>query len=89
MMQAMNTGHPGSMSTLHANSTIEALQRLEILSLLGVSNLNSDAIRKWICSSVDLIVQLSRNEKGERFVSEIMDVKMLDKKSHLSRLYQR
>ena len=71
MLQALNTGHPGSLTTIHANSPHEALQRLELLALLGASNLSIECIRQWIRSCVDLIVQVERDPRGHRHVAEI------------------
>lgn len=71
MLQALNTGHPGSLTTVHANSTDEALQRLELLALLGAPNLSIDCIREWIRASVDVIVQVERDSTGTRRVTKI------------------
>jgi pilus assembly protein CpaF len=73
MLQALNTGHPGSMTTVHANSAEEALQRLELLALLGAPNLSIDCIREWIRSSVDLIIQVARDSTGHRQVAAITE----------------
>lgn len=72
MLQAMNTGHDGSMTTIHANSAYDALSRLEVL--VRESGLPSDAIRKQIGSAFDVIVQLARVPSGERMVTEIAEV---------------
>jgi pilus assembly protein CpaF len=74
MLQAMNTGHDGSLSTLHANSPRDALRRLETMVLLGGVELPLRAIREQIASAVDLVVQLSRDGSGNRFVSSITEV---------------
>ncbi len=71
MLQALNTGHPGSLTTVHANSTAEALHRLELLCLLGAHNLSIEAIRSWIHSSIDLLVHVERDANGHRHVAEI------------------
>lgn len=71
MLQAFNTGHPGSLSTIHANSALEALKRLELLALLGAQNLSVEGIREWIHTSIDLIVYVTRFSNGIRAVSEI------------------
>lgn len=71
MLQALNTGHPGSITTIHANSDTEALERLELLALLGAPNLSVDCIRRWIHSSVELVVQVARSASGQRFVKSI------------------
>lgn len=74
MLQAMNTGHEGSLSTLHANTPRDALSRLETMVLLGGVELPLRAIREQIGSAVDLIVQVSRDANGARFVSSITEV---------------
>ncbi len=66
MLQAMNTGHDGSMTTLHANNTREALSRLETLVLMAGMELPHRAIREQIAAAVDLIVQLERFRDGSR-----------------------
>ena len=71
MLQAMNTGHEGSMTTIHSNSTVDALRRLETLVLFASSHLPSRAIREQISSAIHYIIQLSRNEKGHRYISAI------------------
>lgn len=75
MLQALNTGHPGSLTTLHANSPKEALQRLELLTLLGSSNLSRTTVSEWLKQTIDIIVQVQRNESGSRSVCSIMKVK--------------
>ena len=74
MLQAMNTGHDGSLSTLHANTPRDALRRLETMVLFGGIDLPLRAIREQVCSAIDLIVQLSRDHAGRRFVSLITEV---------------
>ncbi len=74
MLQAMNTGHDGSLSTAHANTAYDMLSRLEVMVLLGSENLPLNAIRKQIASSVDIIVQLSRLRDGSRKVVEICEI---------------
>lgn len=74
MLQAMNTGHEGSLSTLHANSPRDALSRLETMVLLGGVDLPLRAIREQIGSAIDLIVQVTRDATGARFVSSITEV---------------
>ena len=73
MLQALNTGHPGSLTTVHANSTEEAVQRLELLALLGAPNLSVDCIREWIRSSVEVIVQVGGDATGHRHVGAIAE----------------
>ena len=74
MLQAMNTGHSGSMTTLHANSTRDALARLETLCMLAGTDLPISAIRKQMASALDLIIQIRRFRDGKRRVVEIAEV---------------
>ena len=74
MMQAMNTGHEGSLSTVHANSPRDALRRLETMVLLGGVELPLNAIREQIGSSIDLVVHLSRDTFGRRYIATISEV---------------
>jgi hypothetical protein len=66
MMQAMNTGHDGSISTVHANSGRDALSRLETMMLMAGINLPERALREQISSAIDVIVQLTRLNDGSR-----------------------
>ncbi len=83
MLQAMNTGHDGSLTTTHANSPAEALARLETLALMAGVDLPSKAIRDQIASSVHVIVQQSRFSDGSRKVTEIAEVAGLDEEDGL------
>ncbi|MFP4599258.1 MAG: ATPase, T2SS/T4P/T4SS family [Persicimonas sp.] len=74
MLQAMNTGHEGSMTTVHSNSPREAIARLETLVLMSGMELPTRAIRQQIANSIDLIVQQSRFSDGSRRVSYITEV---------------
>jgi pilus assembly protein CpaF len=74
MLQAMNTGHDGSMTTAHANSPRDVLSRLETMVLMGDVDLPSRAIREQIASAVDVIVHLSRSGNGKRGVQSITEV---------------
>lgn len=74
MLQAMNTGHEGSMTTVHANSCVDALRRLEIMVLLAGVGLPYDAAREQIRASLDLVVHLERSSHGARRVAEILDI---------------
>ena len=74
MLQAMNTGHDGSLSTGHANSTEDMLSRLETMVLQGAVGLPLEAIRQQIASSVDIIVHLSRLRDKSRKTMEITEV---------------
>ncbi len=74
MLQAMNTGHDGSLSTGHANSTRDMLSRLETMVLQGAANVPLEAIRQQIASAVDIIVHLSRLRDRSRKTMEITEV---------------
>jgi len=74
MLQAMNTGHDGSMSTVHANSTRDALTRIENMVQMGNMGLPSHAIRTQIVGAIDLIVQLARQRDGGRRVIQVSEV---------------
>ncbi|MEO1330557.1 MAG: CpaF family protein [Pseudomonadota bacterium] len=74
LLQAMNTGHDGSMGTLHANSPREALSRLESMITMGGFTLPSKTIREMICSAVNVIVQAQRLRDGSRRITHITEV---------------
>jgi pilus assembly protein CpaF len=74
MLQAMNTGHDGSLTTIHANSTRESLSRLETLVLMAGMDLPLKAIRQQIASAISLVIQLSRLKDGSRKVTSISEV---------------
>ncbi len=74
MLQAMNTGHDGSMSTIHANTTRDALVRIENMVQMGNFGLPSPAIRTQIVSAVDLIVQVERHRDGGRRVTQVTEI---------------
>ncbi len=74
MLQAMNTGHDGSMTTVHANSPRDVITRLEVMVTLANSNLHLSAIRQQIASAVDLVVQVARLSDGSRRVISITEV---------------
>ena len=69
MLQAMNTGHDGSLSTVHANSPRDALHRIETMVLMAGFDLPVRAIRQQVSSALDLIVHLDRFEDGSRRVT--------------------
>jgi len=77
MLQAMNTGHDGSMTTGHANSPIDMMKRLETMVMTGIE-MPVAAIRNQIVAAVDLVVQLNRLSTGERKVTHISEVHSLD-----------
>ena len=78
LLQAMNTGHDGSMGTLHANSPREALSRLESMITMGGFSLPSRTIREMIVSSVDVIVQAARLRDGSRRITHVTEVMGLE-----------
>ncbi len=78
LLQAMNTGHDGSMGTLHANSPREALSRLESMITMGGFSLPSKTIREMIVSSVDVIIQAARLRDGSRRITHITEVMGLE-----------
>ena len=80
MLQAMNTGHDGSMTTVHANSSAEVIERLELLVLMAVE-LPIKAIHRQIASALDLIVQLNRTNDGRRMVTQISEVERMDEET--------
>jgi pilus assembly protein CpaF len=78
MLQAMNTGHDGSLSTVHANSPRDAVARLETLVLMAGMDLPLRAIREQIASAVDVIVQLTRMRDGGRRVTHVTEIQGME-----------
>ena len=78
MLQAMNTGHEGSMSTVHANSPRDAISRLETLVLMAGMDLPLRAIREQIASAIDVVVQLSRLRDGTRRITAVTEVQAME-----------
>lgn len=74
MLQAMNTGHDGSLSTGHANSTQDMLSRLETMVFMGTSSLPQEAVRRQIASAIDIMIHLSRLRDHSRRVISITEV---------------
>jgi pilus assembly protein CpaF len=74
MLQAMNTGHDGSLTTIHANSPRDALARLETMVAMASLNIPDSAIRRQIASAIDLVVQVSRLSDGKRRVINITEI---------------
>jgi pilus assembly protein CpaF len=74
LLQAMNTGHDGSMGTLHANSPREALSRLESMITMGGFSLPSKTIKEMITGSIDVIVQAARLRDGSRRITHVTEV---------------
>ncbi|MBC5716762.1 CpaF family protein [Flintibacter sp. BX5] len=85
MLQAMNTGHDGSLSTGHANSTLDMLSRLETMVLQGAAGLPLEAIRQQIGSAVDVVVHLSRLRDKSRKTMEIVEILGYDQGSRTYR----
>ena len=77
MLQAMNTGHDGSLTTVHANSTNDVLKRLEVLVLMAV-DLPVVSIQRQIASAVDIIIQIDRKPGGRRVVTQISEIAGFD-----------
>lgn len=77
MLSAMNTGHEGSMSTGHSNSPKDLFSRLETMAI-AETNLSTDLVRKLIASAIQIIIHLSRDDSGNRIISEICEVKWGD-----------
>ncbi len=77
MLQAMNTGHPGSMSTIHANSPRDALSRMEVMAGMGTALFSELALRGLISSAIHIVVQLARLPDGTRRVISISEVRGL------------
>jgi pilus assembly protein CpaF len=79
LIQVMNTGHDGSMGTVHANNPVDACTRLETLCLMGDIKIPPDAIRKMVASAMQIIVQCSRYHDGGRRTSHISEIIGIDK----------
>jgi pilus assembly protein CpaF len=78
MLQAMNTGHDGSLTTLHANTPRDAIARMETMSMMAGMDMPIDVIRSQIASAVDVIVQQSRLDDGQRKVSYVTEVQGME-----------
>jgi pilus assembly protein CpaF len=74
MLQAMNTGHDGSLTTIHANSPRDAIARMETMAMMANLNLPEQAIRKQIASAVTIVIQVSRFHDGSRRVTHITEI---------------
>ena len=74
MLQAMNTGHDGSLSTGHANSPADAISRIEVMTLMGAEEMPLKAIRQQVASGIDILVQLGRLRDKSRRVLEISEI---------------
>ena len=78
MLQAMNTGHDGSLSTVHANSSRDALGRLETMVMMAGFEIPLRAVRQQISSALDLVVQIERLEDGHRRMTSITEVQRME-----------
>jgi pilus assembly protein CpaF len=78
MLQAMNTGHDGSLTTLHANSPRDAITRLETTILMGGIDFPLKAVREQIAAAIDLIVQVARTRDGSRKVVQVTEVQGME-----------
>ncbi|GAB3374353.1 CpaF family protein [Spongiibacter taiwanensis] len=87
VLQAMNTGHSGSMSTVHANSAADAMTRLEMMVGMSGFKGSSDLILKMIGSALDLIVQIGRKPDGHRCVLQVAELRMVDREVKLHPLF--
>ena len=74
MLQAMNTGHDGSLTTIHANSPRDALSRLETMVAMANLNIPDTVCRRQIASAIDVVVQVSRLSDGTRKVTNIAEI---------------
>ncbi len=83
MLQAMNTGHDGSMSTIHANNTRDALSRIENMVQMSSMGLTSRAIKQQICAAVNLIVQVERQRDGGRRVIQVTEIAGMEGETQL------
>jgi pilus assembly protein CpaF len=84
MIQAMTSGHAGSMSTLHADTAVDALNRLETLAMMSKLELPLHALRSQIASAIDVVVQMMRFGDGRRCVTEICEILPLNEQGHYS-----
>lgn len=71
MLQALNTGHDGSLATCHANSAIDALHRIDTMALLAASGLPLEAVQHQVQRSIDVVVHVARGQQGRRRITEV------------------
>jgi pilus assembly protein CpaF len=74
MLQAMNTGHDGSLTTVHANTARDALSRIETMVAMGATNLPERAIRQQVCSAIQIVIQQTRFSDGTRRVTGVSEI---------------
>ena len=78
MLQAMQTGHPGSMSTGHGNSCSDMLDRLSLMILMG-SGLPWDACRRMVTGALDILIHITRDSSGHRHIDAVAETRGIDK----------
>nr|NIP41577.1 CpaF family protein [candidate division Zixibacteria bacterium]NIW44027.1 CpaF family protein [Gammaproteobacteria bacterium]NIR63042.1 CpaF family protein [candidate division Zixibacteria bacterium]NIS45055.1 CpaF family protein [candidate division Zixibacteria bacterium]NIT52838.1 CpaF family protein [candidate division Zixibacteria bacterium] len=78
MLQAMNTGHDGSMTTIHSNSPRDTLRRIETMTLMAGTELTLQAIREQISSAIDLVIHMERMRDGSRKVTQVSEVQSME-----------
>ena len=78
MLQAMNTGHDGSLATVHANSPRDAISRLETMALMANLNLPEKALRQQIASAIAIVIQITRMSDGTRRVTHLSEITGMD-----------
>ncbi len=83
MLQAMNTGHDGSMSTIHANNTRDALSRIENMVQMSSMGLTPRAIRQQVCAAVNIIIQVERQRDGGRRVTQVTEIAGIEGETQL------
>ena len=84
MLQAMNTGHDGSMTTIHANSTQDVLSRLDSMILMGGVELPIRAIREMIASAIDMVIHTARLSDGSRKIVQVTEVSGMKDELHIN-----
>jgi pilus assembly protein CpaF len=88
MLQALNSGHDGSMTTVHANSATDALRRIETLALMAELGLPHVAVREQLASALDVVVHLARLRDGSRRVTEVVEVTRFAGEVGVRRVYE-
>ena len=78
MLQAMNTGHSGSLTTMHANSPVDALNRLETMILMAGMDIPIKALREYIENAIDIVVHIERLNDGRRKITSICEIDGFD-----------
>ncbi|MFN2450798.1 MAG: CpaF family protein [Candidatus Dormibacteria bacterium] len=89
MVQAMNTGHEGSMATVHANSAVDAMGRLESMLSLAAPGLSIETLRGWLAAAIDLVIHCERDHAGGRWVTTIASVERDRQPPGVAALFER